>query len=146
MALGGLASFSGFPGASKAGRAQEWRQKRGDMWYRRLGRTGLFISEISLGGSPLPDWSLFREIVERGVNYIDSSTSYNNGNSERQIGRLIKEAGRDKVFVCTKFHLRGRWDEDSILRSVEGSLERLQTDCLDVLSIHGAERPRGPGG
>jgi predicted aldo/keto reductase-like oxidoreductase len=111
------------------------------MWYRRLGRTGLVISEISLGGSPLPDWSLFREIVERGVNYIDTSTSYGNGNSERQIGRLFKEAGRDKTFVCTKFHLRGSWDENSILRSVEGSLERLQTDYLDVLSVHGAERP-----
>jgi len=111
------------------------------MWYRRLGRTGLFISEISLGGSPLPDWSLFREIIERGVNYIDTSTSYGNGNSERQIGRLCKEAGRDKVFVCTKFHLRGSWGESSIIGSVEGSLRRLQTDYLDVLSIHGAERP-----
>jgi predicted aldo/keto reductase-like oxidoreductase len=141
VALGGLASLSGFLGASKAARAQESRQKRGDMWYRRLGRTGLFISEISLGGSPLPDWSLFREIVERGVNYIDTSTSYNNGNSERQIGRLFKETGRDKVFVCTKFHLRGNWDKDSILQSVEDSLQRLQTDYLDVLSIHGAERP-----
>jgi predicted aldo/keto reductase-like oxidoreductase len=141
VALGGLASLSGFLGTSKAARAQEWRQKRGEMWYRRLGRTGLFISEISLGGSPLPDWSLFREIIERGVNYIDTSTSYSNGNSERQIGRLIKETGRDKVFVCTKFHLRGNWDENSILRSVRGSLERLQTDYLDVLSVHGAERP-----
>jgi uncharacterized protein len=111
------------------------------MWYRRLGRTGLFISEISLGGSPLPDWSLFREIIERGVNYVDTSTSYGNGNSERQIGRLFKEAGRDKAFVCTKVHLRGSWNEESILSSVEGSLRRLQTDYLDVLSIHGAERP-----
>jgi predicted aldo/keto reductase-like oxidoreductase len=111
------------------------------MWYRRLGRTGLLISEISLGGSPLPDWSLFREIIDRGVNYIDTSTSYGNGNSERQIGRLFKEAGRDKAVVCTKFHLRGSWDENSILRSVEGSLRRLQTDHVDVISIHGAERP-----
>jgi predicted aldo/keto reductase-like oxidoreductase len=111
------------------------------MWYRRLGRTGLFVSEISLGGSPLPDWSLFREVVERGVNYIDTSTTYGNGNSERQIGRLFNEAGRDKALVCTKFHLQGSWDEQSIVSSVEGSLRRLQTDYLDVLSIHGAERP-----
>jgi predicted aldo/keto reductase-like oxidoreductase len=141
IALGSLASLSALPVALKAARVEEWRQKRGGMWYRRLGRTGLFISEISLGGSPLPDWSLFREIVERGVNYIDTSTSYSNGNSERQIGRLFKEAGRDKVFVCTKFHLRGNWDEDSIVNSVDGSLRRLQTDYLDVLSVHGAERP-----
>jgi predicted aldo/keto reductase-like oxidoreductase len=141
LAMGGLASLSRLSSASRAEPAEDWRQKRGEMWYRRLGRTGLFISEISLGGSPLPDWSLFREIIERGVNYVDTSTSYGNGNSERQIGRLFKEAGRDKVFVCTKVHLRGNWGEDSILSSVEGSLLRLQTDYLDVLSIHGAERP-----
>ncbi len=136
LALGGLAALSPIPLA-----AEEWRRKKGDMWYRRLGRTGLFVSEISLGGSPLPDWALFREIVERGVNYIDTSGSYSNGNSERQIGRLLKEAGRDTVFVCTKFHLRGNWDEKAILRSVEGSLLRLGTDHLDVLAVHGASRP-----
>jgi predicted aldo/keto reductase-like oxidoreductase len=136
LALGGLAAV-----APAFAPAEEWRRKKGEMWYRRLGRTGLFISEISLGGSPLPDWSLFREIIERGVNYIDTSSSYSNGNSERQIGRLLKEAGRDNVFVCTKFHLRGNWDEDTILRSVEGSLLRLGTDRVDVLAVHGASRP-----
>ena len=120
---------------------QEPKDKKSSLGYRRLGRTGLAVSEISLGGSPLPDWSLFREIIDRGVNYIDTSTSYSNGNSERQIGRLFKEIGRDKVFVCTKFHLRDDWDRSTILRSVEGSLERLKTDYVDVLSIHGAERP-----
>jgi predicted aldo/keto reductase-like oxidoreductase len=141
LMLGGLASVSRLPAVQLAAPAEEWREKRGTMGYRRLGRTGLLISEISLGGSPLPDWSLFREIIDRGVNYVDTSTSYNNGNSERQIGRLIKEAGRDKVQVCTKFHLRGSWTEASILKSVEGSLGRLQTDYVDVIAIHGAERP-----
>ncbi len=136
LAAGGLAALAPFPRM-----AQEWRRRKGAMWYRRLGRTGLFVSEISLGGSPLPDWSLFREIIERGVNYIDTSSSYSNGNSERQIGRLFKEAGRDKVYVCTKFHLRGSWSRDTILRSVEGSLLRLGTDCADVLAVHGAARP-----
>jgi hypothetical protein len=135
LAAGGLAALSPLPAP-----AEEQRRKKGGMWYRRLGRTGLFISEISLGGSPLPDWSLFREIVDRGVNYIDTSSSYSNGNSERQIGRLFKEAGRDKAYVCTKFHLRGRWDEAAILRSVDGSLLRLGTDRIDVLAVHGASR------
>jgi predicted aldo/keto reductase-like oxidoreductase len=118
---------------------EEYRVKKGEMYYRRLGRTGLLISEISLGGSPLPDWSLFRQIIERGVNYIDTSHTYNNGNSERQIGRLFKEIGRDKVYVSTKFHAEGRYTEKSIIESVEGSLRRLGTDVIDVLSIHGAE-------
>lgn len=116
------------------------RKKKGEMWYRRLGRTNLEVSEVALGGSPLPDWSLFREIIDRGVNYIDTSCTYSNGNSERQIGRLCGEIGRDKVHVATKFHLRGDWTTASIIQSVEASLGRLRTDFIDVLAVHGAER------
>lgn len=140
FAIGTLSVFSTFPQSLLKAQVDESRQKKGEMFYRRLGRTNLFISEIALGGSPLPDWSLFLQIMERGVNYIDTSCTYNNGNSERQIGRLFKEVGRDRSFVATKFHLRGNWSEESIIRSVEGSLRRLETDCIDVLSIHGAER------
>jgi predicted aldo/keto reductase-like oxidoreductase len=78
--------------------------------------------------------------VERGVNYIDTSHSYSNGNSERAIGRLFKEMGRDKVYVGTKFHARRNWNEETILKSVEGSLKRLQTDHIDVLLIHGVDK------
>ncbi|MFP4083126.1 MAG: aldo/keto reductase [Candidatus Aminicenantes bacterium] len=116
----------------------EQRIKKGPMFYRRLGRTNLSISEISLGGSPLPSWAVLLEAVNRGVNYIDTSESYQNGNSERQIGRLFKQIGREKVQVGTKFHLRRNWSEESILNSVHHSLRRLQTDYIDVLLIHGA--------
>ncbi|UCC39241.1 MAG: aldo/keto reductase [Candidatus Aminicenantes bacterium] len=114
------------------------RLKKGEMFYRRLGRTDLLISEISLGGSPLPAKPILYQAIERGVNYIDTSHSYMNGNSERQIGQLLKDMGRDKIHVGTKFHLRGKWSEESIISSVEGSLRRLDTDYLDVLLIHGA--------
>jgi predicted aldo/keto reductase-like oxidoreductase len=60
-----------------------------------------------------------------------------NGNSERQIGQLFKEVGRDTFHVSTKFHLRKNWSEKSIIDSVNGSLKRLQTDYMDVLLIHG---------
>lgn len=113
------------------------RKKKGEMFYRRLGRTDLQISEISLGGSPIPDWAILTQTVERGVNYIDSSHSYSNGNSERTIGRLFKEMGRDTLHVGTKFHARRNWNEQTILKSVEESLKRLQTDHIDVLLIHG---------
>jgi aryl-alcohol dehydrogenase-like predicted oxidoreductase len=115
------------------------RKKKGEMYYRKLGRTGLNISEISLGGSPLPDKAIFHQVVERGVNFIDTSHSYSNGNSERQIGNFFKEAGRDKVYVSTKFHVRGNFDKNAIIKSVEGSLTRLQTDYIDVLLIHGVD-------
>jgi len=111
------------------------------MIYRRLGRTGLQISEIALGGSPLPDERLLVQLVERGVNYIDTSDSYENGNCERKVGRLFKEFGRDKIFIHARFHLQGRWTEAGIIASVEGSLRRLATDHADILGIHGVENP-----
>ncbi|MFB0566022.1 MAG: aldo/keto reductase [Candidatus Aminicenantaceae bacterium] len=117
------------------------RVKKGRMYYRRLGKTNLFISEVSLGGSPLPEESLLHEAVERGVNYIDTSSTYMNGNSERMIGRLIKDIGRDKIHVATKFHLRGEnWTEESIIKDVNSSMRRLDTDYLDILLIHGARK------
>lgn len=116
-------------------------KKKGEMIYRQLGRTGFYVSEISLGSSPLPEWGLFREIIDRGVNYIDSSHTYQGGNAERMIGRLCREVGRDKIYVATKFHLRPSDTVSSIIRTVEGSLRRLQSDYIDVLMIHGVNHP-----
>jgi len=139
LAAGAAAVVAGIPQSVLKPCQEDFHVKKGEMYFRRLGRTGLLISEISLGGSPLPDWSLFREIIDRGVNYIDTSHNYSNGNSERQIGRLFKEIGRDKVHFSTKFHVRGSYTEASLIESVEGSLRRLETDIIDVLSVHGVE-------
>jgi hypothetical protein len=109
------------------------------MACRRLGRTGLLVSEVSLGSSPLPDPDLLRAIIDRGVNYIDTSHNYDNGNAERQIGRLLKDVGRDRVHVATKFHVAPRDTPASIIASVHGSLRRLDVETIDVLMIHGAE-------
>lgn len=140
-AAGCLATpFPADPAGAKTS-PQTGRVVKGGMGYRRLGRTGLLISEIALGGSPLPDPTLLRELFDRGVNYIDTSHNYSNGNSERQIGRLFAAVGRDKVFVSTKFHVQPRDTEATIIASVRGSLSRLATDYIDVLAIHGAEDP-----
>lgn len=124
--------------AKKLISGQKDRFQKGSMHYRRLGRTNLFISELSLGSSPLPDWALLRYGIERGINYIDTSHSYMNGNAERMIARLFKEVGRDNITIHTRFHLRGNWSEQSIIETVNGSLRRLETDCVDILGIHGA--------
>jgi hypothetical protein len=117
------------------------RIRNGAMGYRRLGRTGLMISEISLGGSPLPDERLLFQLIERGINYLDTSDSYENGNCERKVGRMFKAFGRDKIHIHGRFHLTGSWSEASIIASVEKSLRRLETDHVDVLGIHGVENP-----
>ena len=125
-------------------REEDWEQtakriRKGDMTYRRLGRTDLMISEIGLGGSPPPPEPVLLQALERGVNYIDTSSSYSGGNSERLIGRVIK-GRRDKVHVASKFHFgrRGQDTRDGLVREAEGSLSRLQTDYLDILLVHNA--------
>ncbi len=139
VAAGAVASGSALAGILRGEQAAPERVLRNGMAYRRLGRTGLLVSEISLGSSPLPDPDLLRAILDRGVNYIDTSHNYENGNAERRIGRLVKEVGRDKVFVATKFHVTDRDTVDSIVASARGSLRRLGLDAIDVLMIHGAE-------
>ena len=113
------------------------RLRKGGMTYRRLGRTDLMISEISLGGSPPPSEPVFLKAIEMGVNYVDTSSSYSGGNSERLIGRVIK-GRRDTFHVATKVHFHVGWRDtrDALIREAEGSLKRLQTDYLDILLIH----------
>ncbi len=139
LAGGAVAWRPSLAGLFGAGQAVPARLEKGGMTYRRLGRTDLLVSEISLGSSPLPDPDLLRAIVDRGVNYIDTSHNYDNGNAERQIGRLLKDVGRDKVRVATKFHVTPRDTPASIRASVHGSLRRLEVDAIDVLMIHGAD-------
>ncbi|HDT12765.1 MAG TPA: hypothetical protein ENO03_00260, partial [Candidatus Aminicenantes bacterium] len=139
MAGSAVALGSSLAGWAAGGRRSPARIVKGGMAYRRLGRTGLNVSEISLGSSPLPDPDLMRAIIDRGVNYVDTSHSYENGNAERRIGRLLKDVGRDALFVSTKFHVAPRDTADSIIASVRGSLRRLEVDTIDVLMIHGAD-------
>jgi predicted aldo/keto reductase-like oxidoreductase len=137
-------SWGGLSLGKQEGFAPLKRSRQGDMYYRQLGRTGLMVSEVSLGGSPVPPEDVFRQAIERGVNYADTSSNYMGGNSERQIGKAMK-GGRDKFHVSTKIRpgrRRGFKDtKESLIREAEGSLRRLDTDYIDVLSCHGAPNP-----
>ncbi len=116
--------------------------KPGAMRYRRLGRTNLKISEISLGGSPIPPEAVFRRAIEMGVNYVDTSSSYMNGNSELTIARIKKDFP-NQLQVATKFHAGRRGYANEMLeKEFEGSLKRLNLDCVDILMIHGARSPQ----
>jgi len=115
-------------------------ESRGDMPYRALGATGEKVSCIGLGGFHLgqsrleePDAiRLFQQAVDRGINFSDNSWDYNQGESERRVGKALK-GYRDKVFVMTKFDGRTK---DSALKQLDESLQRLQVDHLDLWQFH----------
>ena len=119
--------------------------------YRTLGHTGLKIAPLGLGtlnfGGPTPEADAAR-IIERaldaGVNLVDTSNSYNDGETERVIGRILADNGRrQEVVLASKVFFPigpGPNDRGSsrlhIIRACEDSLRRLQTDYLDLYQIH----------
>ncbi len=117
-------------------------ERRGEMLYRTLGRTGERVSVIGLGGAhlsrnPLTEESATRLIhaaLERGLNFLDNCWDYGHGNSERWMGSALARSGyRKKAFLMTK--IDGRTKE-SAKTQLEESLTRLKTDHIDLVQFH----------
>jgi uncharacterized protein len=113
----------------------------GQIPQRPLGRTGLSVSIIGVGGYHLgssADEKQAREIVDRaidaGINFFDNAWEYHKGMSEEWLGNALK-GKRDRVVLMTKVCTHGR-DKAVAMRMLEESLSRLQTDHLDVWQIH----------
>ena len=110
--------------------------------YRELGSTGVKVSAIGIGGwhlgLPKLDDKLAIRILHRaideGIHFLDNCWDYNNGISEMRMGRALRENNsRGKVFLMTK--IDGRSKKEAA-RQLEQSLERLQTDCIDLVQHH----------
>lgn len=127
--------------------------------YHLLGRSGLRVSRLGLGTMTFgqPDWgcdaagaaALLDRYLEHGGNLIDTADIYAGGESERLLGRLLAERGaRDRVVLATKYTLgvqpgdpnSGGNGRKAMLRAVEGSLRRLQTDYVDLFYLHAWDR------
>lgn len=114
--------------------------KRTGMPIRVLGRTGARVSILAFGsGSRFLSYKEEDQAAEAlnkalalGINYVDTAYAYGNGASEERIGRILK-GRRKNIFLATKVSVR---NGDEAMRSIEGSLKRLQTDQLDLLHIH----------
>ncbi|PZD72179.1 General stress protein 69 [Acaryochloris thomasi RCC1774] len=124
--------------------------------YYTLGRSGLRVSRLALGTMTFgTDWGwgadretasqLFNMYVDAGGNFVDTADLYTNGTSETWVGEFIKERSlRDKVAIATKFSYNadpgnpnaGGNGRKNILRAVEGSLQRLGTDYIDLYILH----------
>ncbi|MEX2970646.1 aldo/keto reductase [Streptomyces sp. C184] len=124
------------------------------MRYTLFGRTGLRVSELSLGTMTIGGdrgWGTDKDTSSRildayadaGGNFIDTANNYTDGSSERILGELL-EGRRDSFVLATKYTCATRRGEvnaagnhrKNLVRSVEASLERLRTDHVDVLWVH----------
>ncbi|MEQ8968779.1 MAG: aldo/keto reductase [Coleofasciculus sp. C1-SOL-03] len=113
----------------------------GEIPRRPLGRTGVDVSAIGLGGAHLGNASsqeeairIVQEAVDAGITFMDNAWEYNNHRSEELMGKAL--AGRrDQVFLMTKVCTHGR-DASVAMQQLEDSLRRLKTDYLDLWQIH----------
>ncbi|MCA1741267.1 MAG: aldo/keto reductase [Bacteroidales bacterium] len=122
------------------------------MNYRKLGKTGFEVSEVSLGtwqvggkwGSKfdhsLAD-SIIREAIDRGVNFIDTADVYSDGESEKAVGKAVRRSGKE-VRIATKCgrqinpHVNKGYTPAVLRGYVEDSLRRIGTECLDLIQLH----------
>ncbi len=109
--------------------------------YRTLGRTGEKVSCIGMGGYHLgrPGISeaeaikLIHAGIDRGINFLDNSWDYNNGDSEKRMGKALKESGyRQRAFLMTKIDGRTK---AGAAKQIDESLKRLQVDTLICFSF-----------
>jgi aryl-alcohol dehydrogenase-like predicted oxidoreductase len=127
------------------------------MRYKLLGRSGLRVSELSLGTMTFgEDWGwgaskseskkIFDAYAEAGGNFIDTACNYTEGTSEKFVGEFVS-SDRDYFVIATKYTLRPQEANDmdpnfggnnrkNLMRSVEASLKRLNTDFIDLLYLH----------
>lgn len=126
------------------------------MKYRKLGNTGLLLSEISFGASSLG--GVFHAIdekegvravlsaVEQGINFIDVSPYYGHCKAETVLGKALSQIPRDRYHLATKVGRYGRdgvnlWDYSAArsVQSVYESMERLGVDYIDLIQVHDIE-------
>ena len=112
--------------------------------YRKLGRTGLDVSALSIGAMRLPKdddeaVALLRAAIDGGCNYIDTSRGY--GDSEIKVGKALKDGYRDKVYLSTKcspwiFKEEGYTASADCTRAkIDDSMQRLDVDRLDFYQV-----------
>ena len=115
---------------------------------RPLGKTGFMVSDISVGTTQFmrhadPEGYL-TEILDRGVNYIDTSPDYAGSESETIIGNVLAKRNREELFVVTKWctahgHVALGESPETYLAALDDSLSRLQTDYVDLVHVHSCD-------
>ena len=137
-----IRTLLGAAGSSLCLRRAAWpNAKKETLVLKDLGRTGLRVTALGLGASRTLEAALIRNAVERGILFIDTGRSYQNGKNEEMLGRALQGL-RSRVVIQSKLRL-----PEGIAAAVgpvletrlDQSLKALQTDRIDVMLLHGAE-------
>ena len=126
------------------------------MEYRPLGRTGMFVSELCLGGMMFGQLGntdreecvgMVHRALGAGINFVNTADGYSGGESEEILGEALKDGRRDEVIITTKTGVKldgnpnhGGGSRRWLTSAIEGSLRRLRTDYIDVYE-YGAPDP-----
>ncbi len=108
------------------------------MKYRKLGRTGLKVSEVCFGTYGWQHTPVLESAIEAGVNLICTCADYQSGAAERALGPALAKS-RDKVFVLSGIDCMRNPDEQTLLRRLDQSLETMGLDYLDLYVPHQAD-------
>jgi predicted aldo/keto reductase-like oxidoreductase len=137
VSLGSMMAASG-PSAASAVTAAVATDDTGSVPRRPFGKTGEMVSILSLGGMfDIPNNQLLlKQAIKWGVTHWDTANSYGGGRSETGIGKYFARypADRKKIFLVTK---SGAWTVKGMTEHLEESLERMQTDYVDLFFVHG---------
>ncbi|NIM57614.1 MAG: hypothetical protein GTO16_01550 [Candidatus Aminicenantes bacterium] len=107
--------------------------------YNNLGKTGIKVPDVSCGAISFFEPNVLRYAYELGVTYFDTAEGYMRTQSETFIGQALKEI-RDKITITTKHPYSSRMQitKENVIKRLEASLKRMQTDYIDIAMVHQA--------
>jgi uncharacterized protein len=106
--------------------------------YRTLGKTGIKVPIVSMGVMNSENPNLCKAAYENGMTFFDTANVYQNGRNEEMLGNFFKPYPRNSFILATKVGLNG---PDEFLAKFNISLKRLQMDYVDILYLHGIDKP-----
>jgi hypothetical protein len=133
--LGAVAAAVGAVAPRVLAQQAEEQAAQPQLEYRTLGKTGLKVTTASFGCMLSPE-EIIARAVDAGVNWLDTAHTYRGGRNEYDVGRVVK-GRRDKVYIATKTK---KGSAAEMIGRLDISLERLQTDHVDLFMTHGVSK------